>query len=143
MPRVRHGINRTLPRICSSRLGPLLVCVLATASSCTNTPAGEAPQGVTSNWRQVRGSAGTAISRLRLDQSGQAVTVDLKAILNVRFERDAVGRMEGDSLYFAIPAMDGSALLDARGHVTESDSLRLTLVTPGRYEDEFSAVLVR
>ncbi len=102
-----------------------------------------APQGVTGDWQQVRGSAGTSISRLRLDQSGQTVTVDFKAILNVRFERDAVGRMDGDSLFFAVPAMDGSLLLDASGRVTESDSLELTIVTAGQYGGEFFAVLVR
>ena len=129
--------------MCSSRFAFLLICLFATVSSCADAPADEAPQGVTGSWRQVRGSSGTSISRLRLDQSGQAVTVDLKAILNVRFERDAVGRMEGDSLFFAVSAMDGSLLLDASGRITESDSLRLTLVTPGQYGGVFSAVLVR
>lgn len=130
--------------MCSSRLSLLLICLFAAASSCADAPAEpQAPQGVTGTWRQVRGSAGTSISRLRLDQSGQAVTVDFEAILNVRFERDAVGRMEGDSLFFAVPAMDGSLLLDASGYLTESDSLRLTIVTPGRHGGEFSSVLVR
>lgn len=143
MPYVRYALHTTPFPMCSPRLAILLTYVLATAPSCADAPADDAPQGVTGSWRQVRGSAGTSIGRLRLDQSGQAVAVDLKAILNVRFERDAVGRMEGDSLFFAVPAMDGSLLLDASGRITASDSLELTIVTPGPYGGEFSAVLVR
>lgn len=124
-----------------------LLCV-AVLVGCASDPPTHTDQvtevtGVTGSWRQVSGSEGTSISRLRLDQNGTRLSGSFKAILNVRFERDVEGRASGDSLWFGAEGMSGSSILDARGAIGADDTLRLTFSTPGPYGGIFNATLVR
>ena len=131
-------------------IATLISCGWLGLSACTSdtpdesaTQAQTQEQGVTGYWRQVDGTAGTSISRLRFDQSGSSLSGNIKAVLSVRFERDVVGSVVGDSVYFSIPGSDGTPLLEARGLVTPSDSLYLSIETPGQFGGTFSSTLVR